>query len=218
VIKFYVLLFIAALGAIIFVLRRISESSQFEDYSKPEPKRLDPVFNEIPLNHKSHELESKQINPLDYLLSTHPSSYYLNQFDESRIKFVPHRIAGFYAFVDDEFVRVESDDPSSCYKQEQSEHGIISICTDFGSLEIRIPCNDSKIDSELISITKHVLENIVEMDTGPLSSPSSLDYKGYLGEIHVNYEKIEFRYYSATINTEWERFFTKTNGIWVESV
>ena len=218
-IEFYFFVFVAALAVFAFVIKRLAKTAPGKIVSHQPSESETFVASQKYSTQTSDDVTLIKNMPesIVYLLSTHPSSYYLDQFDEKNIRIIPHRVAGHYAFRGSEYVKVDKEDQHSCYDPERPEEGVISIQTDFGEFQIYFPSNNANIDPKLTSIARYVLCNIVEMDTGPLSTSSSGHDKGFLGYVKIDYEEVELHYFSDIINTEWEKIFTKDNhGNWKE--
>jgi hypothetical protein len=79
--------------------------------------------------------------------------------------------------------------------------------------EILIPTEKGRVPEKLVSITRSVLSQVVEMDdaragddAGPLHQ--SIDEDEVLAYVVIRDAYVEFSYFATTVNTEWSIYFS----------
>jgi hypothetical protein len=134
-----------------------------------------------------------------YSLGIHPASYYASLFDAAKITIKP---AG--------------NGP-----RQWPECGVAIIGKGDLEFEIVIPTEEGRVPEKLVSITRSVLSQVVEMDdaaragddAGPLHQ--SIDEDEVLAYVVIRDAYVEFSYFATTVNTEWSIYFTPNGqGDW----
>lgn len=138
-----------------------------------------------------------------FRLGTHPSSYYLDLFDEHGIKL---KNTGY---------------PERFFK---FPHAVLTIGNDDDDRQfdiIFIAENDT-VEADSIVAAKEVLAQIVEMDDAAraldpyIQDGKALDHDEVLARVEILREEIRFGYFATTLNTEWDVAFDRNaSGKWV---
>ena len=148
-----------------------------------------------------------------YRLDEFDSKTYLDQFDESKLELLPYRAEGLYRQSNAEWERVDKDSgylDTHLFGERPSQWTIELKAKDF-TFGVGFPDNDERYSkSWYLEKIKSVLSQVGELDAAARKGSVAMageDYKEYLGRIYLHGTKLEFYYFSSTVNTSWEVYF-----------
>jgi hypothetical protein len=130
-----------------------------------------------------------------FRLGAHDGAHYLHLFD---------------------LTAVSSVRPELCRRFGWSDQASAKVGE--GDLEFDVYMNAANgvVAPDQLEAARSVLSQIVEMDDTARSIPTDLDHDEVLARVKlIDVNKVRFRYFATTVNTEWDVDFTlNVNGAW----